>query len=127
MLVKEIATASTATTFSDICRLLGVPEKDLVTAIRLSQEKSIDRVFLEGNVHWLQEHFISYRIPLSIRKIRVFRETLTKTSYYVCPRCDCSLEREFVLFCARCGQQLDWRNYRQVTRVYPTKEDTIAE
>ena len=36
-----------------------------------------------------------------------------KTTYYVCPRCKITLEREFMAFCDRCGQKLDWRSYKK--------------
>lgn len=31
--------------------------------------------------------------------------------YAVCPRCRCSLERDYQSYCDRCGQALDWRSY----------------
>lgn len=42
-----------------------------------------------------------------------------ETDYYVCPRCQITLEREFMPFFDRCGQHLDWRNYKKATIVYP--------
>ena len=34
------------------------------------------------------------------------------TSYYICPRCNVTMEREFIAYCDRCGQCLNWKNYR---------------
>ena len=29
----------------------------------------------------------------------------------VCPRCECTLDREYQSFCDRCGQKLKWKKY----------------
>lgn len=47
---------------------------------------------------------ITYRIPLPVTKVIV----LTSTTYPVCPRCTLSLDREYMSFCDRCGQRLNW-------------------
>ena len=47
-----------------------------------------------------------YRIPLPVHKVVVYG---SGDSYPVCPRCDCTLEREYVRFCDRCGQCLSWK------------------
>ncbi|MDO4362396.1 MAG: hypothetical protein Q4C32_07600 [Eubacteriales bacterium] len=42
----------------------------------------------------------------------VIDKRLLSYSYYaVCPRCDTSLERDYVSFCDRCGQHLEWSSY----------------
>ena len=46
-----------------------------------------------------------YRIPLPVQKVVVYG---SGDSYPACPRCDCTLEREYVHFCDRCGQRLNW-------------------
>ena len=38
---------------------------------------------------------------------------------FVCPSCHVTLEREFVAFCDRCGQRLDWENYRSAKVIFP--------
>lgn len=48
---------------------------------------------------------VSYRIPLQVIQVRLFR---SGDSYPVCPRCNSSLEREYMQFCDRCGQRLGW-------------------
>ena len=50
---------------------------------------------------------ISYRIPLPVTKVILYSDD---TTYPICPRCLISLEREYVSFCDRCGQRLDWRD-----------------
>ena len=47
---------------------------------------------------------VSYRIPLPVTKVIAY----SNTTYPVCPRCAVSLEREYMAFCDRCGQKLNW-------------------
>ena len=47
---------------------------------------------------------VTYRVPLPVTKVIAF----TNTTYPLCPRCDLSLEREYMSFCDRCGQKLNW-------------------
>ena len=49
-----------------------------------------------------------YRIPKKVTQVRVY----TRGSCYpVCPSCASSLDREYMAFCDRCGQRLDWDEY----------------
>ncbi len=50
-----------------------------------------------------------YRTPLKVTKTILFR---SGDGFPVCPRCDITIEREYMRFCDRCGQQLDWKDYR---------------
>lgn len=62
----------------------------------------------------------SYRIAMPVREVLVYQSAWTgETGYYVCPRCHIALEREFVSFCDRCGQNLDWGDYKNTTILYP--------
>lgn len=36
-------------------------------------------------------------------------------SFPRCPNCHLTMEREYVRFCDRCGQKLDWSNFRDVS------------
>jgi len=56
---------------------------------------------------------MEYRRAKAIREIFVCEDYLGVTGFYICPRCDSLLDREFVHFCDRCGQRLDWRFYLQ--------------
>ena len=47
----------------------------------------------------------SYRIPLPVNKILMLADG---DSYPICPRCDCTVDREYMNFCDRCGQRLGW-------------------
>ena len=51
-----------------------------------------------------------YRIPMPVIHFKQYRDT----SYYICPKCNMTMEREFMAYCDRCGQCLGWRNYRNV-------------
>lgn len=57
----------------------------------------------------------AYRIPLQVRKVIQFKEGY---SYPICPRCDCSLDREYMRYCDRCGQHLVWNYLRDARIVY---------
>lgn len=55
----------------------------------------------------------SYRVPRPVTERVVFPDCSGAPSYYVCPRCGITLEREFAAFCDRCGQRLGWRGCRE--------------
>ena len=46
-----------------------------------------------------------YRVPFPVTKVKVYCHG---DSYPVCPRCDCTIDREYMKFCDRCGQRLAW-------------------
>ena len=48
---------------------------------------------------------IAYRFPLPVRKVLVYP---IGGKYPICPRCDVPIEREYMAFCDRCGQRLNW-------------------
>lgn len=48
---------------------------------------------------------IAYRVPLPVTKVLVLPNN---NSYPICPKCLISLEREYMSFCDRCGQKLNW-------------------
>ena len=63
---------------------------------------------------------LTYRQPMLVRKLKVFYNAHgEEDTYYACPRCDVTMEREFLGFCHRCGQRLDWSKHAQVKVVYP--------
>ena len=51
---------------------------------------------------------IAYRIPLPVAEVILYE---SGSSYPVCPRCNLSMEREYVSFCDRCGQHLTWERF----------------
>lgn len=48
----------------------------------------------------------AYRVPMQVCKVRQLR---WGGSYPVCPRCNSSLDREYMHYCDRCGQRLSWK------------------
>lgn len=48
---------------------------------------------------------VSYRIPLPVTQLLLFAD---KSSYPICPRCDITIEWEYMRFCNHCGQRLSW-------------------
>ena len=66
---------------------------------------------------YLLQLVLSYRQPMSVREVKV----LVNTGYYVCPRCSLTMEWEFMSFCDRCGQCLNWKYYKKAKIVYPDR------
>lgn len=56
----------------------------------------------------------SYRWPMQVVEIHVFENG---DGFSVCPRCHTTLEREYQAFCDRCGQSLDWKNFKKAAVV----------
>lgn len=42
----------------------------------------------------------SYRIPMTVTRLQEYKST----AYYICPRCEMTLEWDFMRYCDRCGQ-----------------------
>ena len=51
---------------------------------------------------------VSYRLPLPITEVVVLK---SGSCYPRCPRCELSIDREYMNFCDRCGQRLEWREF----------------
>lgn len=58
---------------------------------------------------------VTYRIPLPVTKVI----SCANTTYPICPRCAVSLEREYMSFCDRCGQQLNWDLFEHAKVIHP--------
>lgn len=65
---------------------------------------------------------VSYRSPMPVTELMAFETWQRKDYYYVCPRCGITMEREFMAYCDRCGQHLDWKGYKKVKIVYPGRD-----
>ena len=50
-----------------------------------------------------------YRTLIQVTHLHRFRDI----GYYICPRCNTTMEREFISYCDRCGQCLCWKNYKK--------------
>lgn len=64
----------------------------------------------------------AYRTPMMVARIMVFEFGDQRLGYYICPRCNNTMEREFTSFCDRCGQALDWKEYKKAVVVYPNRD-----
>ena len=49
---------------------------------------------------------ISFRLPRPVRKLVQYRDR--QATYPICPRCSHAVDREYMNFCDRCGQRLNW-------------------
>ena len=58
---------------------------------------------------------VAYRIPMRVTTIFVYRNG---NAYPLCPNCKITLEREYQNYCDRCGQALDWKQYRRAIVSY---------
>ncbi len=62
------------------------------------------------------EEAVSYRTPMTVTHYVILGRD---GAYPVCPRCDISLEREYVAYCDRCGQRLRWKGYSRARQKLP--------
>jgi len=62
---------------------------------------------------------MSFRRPMKVTQVRMFP---LDGAYPVCPQCNISLEREYQRFCDRCGQRLDWKNYKKAEVIYAQRK-----
>ena len=62
----------------------------------------------------------SYRLGMPVTEVVVFPSACGKTGYYRCPRCQVTMEREFMAFCDRCGQCLNWMDYKKA-KILPSQ------
>ncbi len=58
---------------------------------------------------------VAYRVPLPVTKVIAH----TNTTYPICPRCDLSIDREYMSFCDCCGQRLHWGLFEHAKVIYP--------
>ena len=71
---------------------------------------------------------LKYRIAMPVSEVMVFRTLSCRdarsyvTGFYVCPWCKITLEREYMSYCDRCGQRLDWRKCMNAKIIYPENE-----
>lgn len=61
---------------------------------------------------------MTYRVPMMVDEAILYRKAFEDDIYYCCPRCQNTLERDFAAYCDRCGQCLDWSEYRKAKRTY---------
>ncbi len=64
---------------------------------------------------------LAYRQPLTVTQIRCYRYLTGLTGFPLCPRCGCTMEREYQRYCDRCGQCLDWSDFEKAALLLPKK------
>ena len=57
-----------------------------------------------------------YRLPLPVKEVMEFA---SGDIYPICPRCECTMDREYMRFCDRCGQMLNWEALDDAHIVHP--------
>lgn len=57
----------------------------------------------------------TYRFPVPVTKVIA----CANTTFPICPRCAVSLEREYMSFCDRCGQKLNWDLFEYAKVIHP--------
>lgn len=68
-----------------------------VSRIRMQQEVKEGITFAKEAV--------TYRMPMPVLRVR---KMTNGDTYPLCPRCDNSIDREYMRYCDHCGQRLDW-------------------
>ncbi len=79
-------------------------------AMLQKKNKRSARLFLDA---------VTYRVPLLVTKVIAY----ANTTYPVCPRCAMSLDREYMNFCDRCGQKLNWTLFENAQIIYPKNQE----
>ena len=69
----------------------------------------------------IMQRELTYRQPLAVTQIRCYRYLSGLTGFPICPRCDCTMEREYQRYCDRCGQCLDWSDFERAALLLPNK------
>ena len=63
-----------------------------------------------------------FRLAKPVVEVMSFRTAFGgHTYYFVCPSCHVTLDREFMAYCDRCGQRLDWEGHRNAKVVFPVR------
>ena len=85
-------------------------------AIRAVREQANMRTLADFSVFF--QLLMTYRVPMMVKDLVAFYHFPEDDVYYRCPRCQQLLAREFMAYCDRCGQCLDWSEYRKAKRTY---------
>ena len=68
----------------------------------------------------LQEELI-FRRPARISHVQCFRCEEGFYTYPVCPNCGITIEREYQVYCDRCGQRLSWDEFERAAALLPKR------
>lgn len=85
-------------------------------AIQAVREQATTRTLADFSAFF--QLVMAYRTPMMIDEAVIIRKAFEDDLYYCCPRCQIFLARDFIAYCDRCGQCLDWSEYRKAKRTY---------
>lgn len=85
-------------------------------AIRAVREQANMRTLADFSAFF--QLLMTYRVPMMVKDMVSFYHFPEDDVYYRCPRCQELLPREFMAYCDRCGQCLDWSEYRKAKCTY---------
>ena len=58
----------------------------------------------------------SYRIAMKVTETVIFKKV--NLVFSICPRCNKSLDREYMEFCSNCCQKLSWKYFNKTKITY---------
>ena len=88
-----------------------------ITKVPIDTQQATQEISLSPEILWRSFiYFAGYRIELFVKEVMVFPNG---EAYYVCPKCNITLEREFMAYCDRCGQRLGWKDYKKAKVIRP--------
>jgi len=62
-------------------------------------------------MNWLLFRELRFRRPMAVTEVVLFARNTYP--YPRCPRCRRTMEREYMSYCDRCGQKLDWTHFEE--------------
>ena len=68
---------------------------------------------------------LGYRRPMRVCEVMIFPAMRGSPGWPVCPRCEITMEREYMAYCDRCGQCLDWHDYKHAKIIFPLMNRTV--
>ena len=74
-------------------------------------------VILAKHLHALA----AYRRMMPVREYILYPSCFgTESAFFLCPRCNITMEREYQSYCDRCGQRLGWRSINKAKERHRT-------
>ena len=58
---------------------------------------------------------LGFRRAMTVKEVVFFSPSVG--AFPRCPRCHLTMDREYMSFCDRCGQKLDWTNFEETAIV----------
>jgi len=93
--------------FANIVRKKSVPSINILEQICNGFHATPNQLF---QIDQPKNEIVSFRQPMPVIPLYVFRSGDAFSADLACPRCGCTLEQGYQPFCHSCGQCLSWRN-----------------